>query len=204
MCGDEHGSNRLFRNGFGVIRHSKVAFGSVEENVNVCSVPGLGSGGVDVDRRLERRRDHAPLVAAPARARRCRKMSIARHHGRRARRASSSSIRYGDSQRLERLGVERALELDLGPDAPRTVKIAVDVRRRVRRRRVDRRLGRRRSAARTSTSRSPGVGSAFSARSTARTWNVCWPGSSSTYWAGLKHSSHTARRSSRTRSRTRT
>src|SRR5688572_17136789 len=29
------------------MRHSNVAFGSVEENVKVCSGPGLGSGGVD-------------------------------------------------------------------------------------------------------------------------------------------------------------
>ena len=47
MCGDEHAVNSFWRNGFGMIRHSNVAFGSVEENVNVCSGPGLGSAGVD-------------------------------------------------------------------------------------------------------------------------------------------------------------
>ena len=46
VCGVEHASKRFWKNGFGVSRHSKVALGSLEENVNVCSGPGLGSGGV--------------------------------------------------------------------------------------------------------------------------------------------------------------
>src|SRR5918999_3103627 len=48
VCGDEHGSNMLLRNGFGMIRHSKVAFGSVEVNSKVWFGPGLGSGGATV------------------------------------------------------------------------------------------------------------------------------------------------------------
>ena len=47
VCGELQGSNRFCRNGFGVIRHSNVAFGSFGENVNVCALPSLGSGGAD-------------------------------------------------------------------------------------------------------------------------------------------------------------
>src|SRR5918992_3992526 len=96
VCGDEHGSNRLLKNGFGVIRHSNVAFGSVEVNSNVCSGPGLGSGGVTVivgSSGGETRRHSCRAGSGSTLP----KMSIARTW-KTCTPGSSCSSRYGDSQ----------------------------------------------------------------------------------------------------------
>ena len=47
VCGDVHGWNVFWWNGFGVRRHSNVAFGSVGGTLNVWLLPTLGSGGAE-------------------------------------------------------------------------------------------------------------------------------------------------------------
>jgi hypothetical protein len=48
VCGEEHGLKVLSPNGFGVIRHSNVAFGSFEANVNVGVGSSLSAAGPEL------------------------------------------------------------------------------------------------------------------------------------------------------------
>src|SRR5688572_30054355 len=47
VCGEVQATKSYCWSGFGVSRHSNVALGSVEENVNVWLVPALGSAGAE-------------------------------------------------------------------------------------------------------------------------------------------------------------
>src|SRR5688572_32554901 len=149
------------------MRHSNVAFGSVEENVNVCSGPGLGSGGVDssvgssggaITRHSCRAGSAStfPLASMPRTRKTCRPGSIC-------------STRYGVSQ-LSNGSASRAHSYSTAPSAENS-KTGFTF--------VDGFVGALWivvSGAGTGGSyvqvHVAGVGSTFRATSTARAWNV--------------------------------